>query len=95
MAETPQPTSREATRLAVRRLTRVLAALAVAATAAFGAAAASATKHGTTTDPSSTDVVVSDYGDYGDDADNGFGFGPPGQALSPGTGGPLATSGGS
>jgi hypothetical protein len=94
MTEPPQPSPREQSRLAVGRLTRLLAGLAVAATAAFGVAIASGAKHGSTptVDTSSTSVVTDDGSN--DDVDDGFGFAPS-QDVWPSSQPPSATSGGS
>jgi len=98
MTYPPASTPRETSRAAVRRITKLLAALAVVATAVFGAAAASATKHQTAGDTSSGDAVSSDIASdstYDDDPYDGSGFSPPSQGVLPSGDTPIATSGGS
>ena len=96
----PQLTPREQNRLAVGRLTKLLAGLAVAATAAFGAVIASGHEAGTaaTVDQAtaSSSADGSSYDSSSDDtsSDGSFGF-TPSQSVSPSTATPSATSGGS
>jgi hypothetical protein len=92
MPESPQPSPRD--RLSVGRLTRALAALAVAATAAFGVAIASGAKHAgsANADSSSTNIANDDSPNEG--LDDGFGFAP-GQGVWSSGRPPTATSGGS
>ncbi len=95
MTETPQLTTREASRRTVRRLTKTLAALALVATGAFGAAAASATKHPETAGESNSVVDYGSWDDGGSWDDNGYGLSPPSQGVSPAGQSPSAISGGS
>jgi hypothetical protein len=103
MSESSPLTPREQSRLAVGRLTKLLAGLAVAATAAFGVAVASGSKHasGATADQSSSgsETAASSYTDDGASDDDGYGddgFGlAPSQGVWSTTQAPTATSGGS
>ena len=99
MTEPPKPTPREQSRLAVGRLTRLLAGLAVAATAAFGVAVASGGKHASSatvdqSGASSTSSVV-DTSSSDDGYDDGFGFAPSQGGVWSTSQSPSATSGGS
>jgi len=99
MPEPTQPTPRERSRLAVSRLTKLLAGAAVAATAAFGVVVASGSRHGSTpsVDESSTsaNVASASASDDGyDDYDDGFGLAPS-QGVWSTSQPPSATSGGS
>jgi hypothetical protein len=98
MTESPKPTPREQSRLAVGRLTRLLAGLAVAATAAFGVAVASGGKHGSSaavdqSGASSTSSVVDTSSS--DDGYDGFAFAPSQGGVWSTSQSPSATSGGS
>jgi len=104
MSEPSPPTPREQNRLAVSRLTKLLAGAAVAATAAFGVVVASEAKHGSTTSTDSSSVSDSgaassytDDGSYSDDgySDDGFGGLAPSQGVWSTGQSPTATSGGS
>src|SRR5262245_31645757 len=97
MPQPTQPTPRERSRLAVSRLTKLLAGAAVAATAAFGVVVATGSRHGSTpsVDESSANVVSASTSDDGyDDYGEGFGLAPS-QGVWSTSQSPSATSGGS
>jgi hypothetical protein len=89
-------TPREQSRLAVRRLTKALAGLALAATAAFAAAAGFRTVHhpGAAEQPASAVVENDGWDDDGWDDGGGFGL-TPSQGVWSTSRPPSATSGGS
>ena len=94
MTEPSQPTPRDLSRLAVGRLTKLIAAAAVAATAAFGVAAASAGKHAATATVDQSSASVSSDTSPDGSYDDGFSLAPSQGVYSTGQA-PSATSGGS